>query len=943
MISMQTIFLKQFLSLFILMCIVPGVTSAVLADGVIKGFVIDKKTQEPLIGATVVIEGTTKGAATGVNGDFRIEKMKAGKCDLKVSCISYAAVIVEGVTVVNDRETELRIELEEESVTMDEVTVKAVRRMNSEVAMINVAKAAPVVMNAVSSQMISRAQDKDASEVIRRIPGVSIIDGKFVMVRGLSQRYNNVWVNNSAVPSSEADSRAFSFDIIPSSQLDNMQIIKSPAPEYPADFTGGFIKINTKDIPERNSFYLSSGGSVNDKTHFSDLYEGKSGATDWLGFDNGLRSLTGGIERQMVKYPGSSTIDLMANKMNNDWTTTRRKPLADMSVNAALNRKWTDKNERQYGFIATLNYSNTYRTFLNMENSLFGTYDEENGRSAYLRRSKDNQYNHQSRVGAMMNLTFVPKNTRDRYEFKNIFNQMGRSRYTSRTGISAQNDHEESYEFYYSSRTTYNGQFSGTHDLENAKFNWNAGYAYANRNLPDRRRFLRSEAGSDEAGQLKVGSNDISREFTRLNEHIASAGLNYQQNLNFGNFTPDIKAGAYGEYRTREYLTRSFFYNWNQGENTLPANFLYMDMNELMVDQNYGADKLYLLEEVKKRNDYSGNNTLLAAYLGLNIPLGNFNLYAGVRYENNNMELISNTKDDVKSSRSLFYKNSDFFPSLNASYKFSEMHQLRFAYGRSINRQEFREVSTSVFYDFDLASPVMGNIALQPAYIQNIDLRYELYPGSGEQVTLALFYKKFNNPIEWTYTVTGGTDLTYSYLNALSADNYGLELEVRKSLDFMGMRNFSLTFNGSLIKSIVNFEKGSKEENRPMQGQSPYLVNTGLFYQSEKAGVSAGVLYNRIGKRIVGVGRSVGTTGGEETKNIPNSYEMPRNTIDLSLAKKFCKHWEIRAAIRDVLAEKVLFQQIAEVTKNGTTSKHQEITKEYQPGRSYNLSVSFNW
>lgn len=936
--SMQT---KLFRCVLLIGALVMCMGGTVWADGVIKGKVLDKKTGEPVIGAAVVVENTTIGSATDVEGQFSISGVKAGKCNLKISCISYAPVIVEEVMVVNNRDTELRIELEEEAVTMDEVTVKAVRRMNSEVAMINVAKSAPVVMNAVSGQMIGRTQDKDASEVIRRIPGVSIIDGKFVMVRGLSQRYNNVWINNSAVPSSEADSRAFSFDIIPSSQLDNMQIVKSPAPEYPADFTGGFIMVNTKNIPERNSFYLSVGGSVNDKTHFKNLYEPGRSRADWMGFDNGLRNLGGGIARKMTTYSSTNKISLADNGLNNDWSVTKRTPLADMSINVALNRKWEDRNSRQYGFIATVNYSNAYKTFLDMENSLFGTYDETKDQSVYLRKSKDNQYNHDVRVGAMLNLTFVPANTRDRYEFKNIFNQLGKNRYTDRIGTSAQNDDEESSEYYYSSRTTYNGQFTGIHDFVTSKFNWNAGYAYANRNLPDRRRFLRSEAGATD-GKFRIGSNDISREFTRLDEHIVSLGVNYKRDLTSGNFTPDVKAGVYGEYRTREYLTRSFFYNWNDADNALPANFNYLDKDELLVGQNYGADKLYMLDNTKKRNDYSGNNTLLAAYLGLNIPLGNLNVYAGLRYENNNMELISNTKDDVKSPRSLFYKTGDFFPSVNASYQFSEKHQLRLAYGRSVNRQEFREVSTSVYYDFDLAGPVMGNTDLKPAYIQNVDIRYELYPGSGEQVTLALFYKKFDHPIEWTYTVTGGTDLTYSYMNALSADNYGVELDIRKSLDFMGLRNFSLTFNGALIKSKVNFEKGSKEENRPMQGQSPYLVNTGIFYQSEKAGISAGILYNRIGKRIVGVGRNVGS-GGETSRTIPNSYEMPRNTIDLSLAKKFYKRWEIRASLRDILAEKVLFQQIATVTTNNTTREHKEITKEYKPGRNYNLSISFNF
>ena len=913
----------------------------VCAEGVIRGIIVDKRTQEPIVSAAVLVENATVGAATDPDGRFLISGIHPGKYTLKISCISYASVIIEGVEVVNNRETELRVELEEEAIAMEAVTVKAVRRMNSESAMIYAVKTAPLVMNAVSSQIISRTQDKDASEVIRRIPGVSIIDGKFVMVRGLAQRYNNVWINHSAVPGSEADSRAFSFDIIPSSQLDNLQIVKSPAPEYPADFTGGFILVNTKDIPDRNSFYVSVGAGINDNTHFKSLYESKRSATDWLGFDKGLRSLDGGINRQMVKYPGTNTISLTDNGLNNDWSLKERRPVADVSFNVALNRKWADQHDRQYGFIATLNYSNAYKTFLNMENSLFGTYDETQDHSVYLRKSKDNQYNHDGRVGAMLNLTFVPDNTRDRYEFKHIFNQLGKSRYTDRIGVSAQNDEEESAEYYYSTRTTYNGQFTGRHDLGRAKWDWSVGYAYANRNLPDRRRFLRSEAGATE-GKYRVGSNDISREFTRLHEHIVSVGVNYKQEVAFADFTPSLKAGIYGEYRTREYLTRSFFYSWNEAQNSLPENFSYLDRDELLVPAHYGPDKLYMLDNTKKRNDYSGNNTLLAAYLGINIPLGNFNIYAGVRYENNNMELISNTRDDVVSPRSLFYKSGDFFPSVNASWQFTDKQQFRVAYGRSVNRMEFREVSTSVYYDFDLASPVMGNAELQPAYIQNVDLRYEWYPERGEQLTLALFYKHFDHPIEWTYTVNGGTDLTYSYKNALGADNYGLELDIQKSLDFMGLRNFSLTFNGALIKSKVKFAQGSKEEDRAMQGQSPYLINTGVFYQHEKAGVSVAVLYNRIGKRIVGVGRNVGS-GGESSRTIPNSYEMPRNTVDCSFAKKLGRHWEIRGSVRDVLAEKVLFQQMATVNTATTTKKHKEITREYRPGRNYNLSLSFNF
>ena len=894
-----------------------------VSAGIIKGTIKDKTNGDPLIGATIQIVNTTTGAIADLDGNFELTGIKPGVYGLEVKYVGYQPMRLTEVKVTSSQPAVLDIFMEAENQTLGDVTVVAQLKKNTDVALLTSTRNSLLVQSGVSAQQISKTQDKDASEVIRRVPGISIIDDKFVMVRGLSQRYNNVWINSSAVPSSEADSRAFSFDIIPSSQLDNMVIIKSPAPEYPADFTGGFILIQTKDMPSENAFSVSLGGSVNDRTHFHNFYQAQGGHSQLPSTLNML---------------SDRAINLLGNGFNNNWAVKKRTPVADWSGNMTFNHRWDAESGRKYGLLAALNYSNSYKTFRNMENSLFGSYDVANDRSNYLRRSIDDQYNHHTRVGAMLNLTFVPRKSGQRYEFKNIFNQLNRERYTSRKGISAQSDQEESAEYYYSSRTTYNGQFTGKYTGDADKVDWNVGYAYANRNLPDRRRYLRNDALEPDVMSLTNG-NDISREFTQLDEHIVSGSVNYQYDFTFGSFMPSLKAGIYTEYRTREYNTRLFYYNWNSSTTTLPTGFRTWDIpSRLMSEENYGLDKLHLMEEKNMTNDYSGNNLLAAGYFGVNIPVGNLNVYAGLRYENNKMELISNTRDDVKSPKSVFYKNSDFFPSVNATYKLAEKHQLRLAYGKSVNRPEFREVSTSVYYDFDLASPVQGNPNLQSAYIQNIDLRYEFYPSNGEQISVALFYKNFDNPIEWTYTVTGGTDLTYSYKNAKSAANYGIEVDIRKNLDFIGLKNFSWMFNGALIKSKVNFEKGSLEENRPMQGQSPYLINTGIFYQNPDMELNVGVLYNRIGKRIIGVGRSVGTTGGEDSNNIPNSYEMPRNAIDFSIGKKFGKHWEVKAAVRDILAEKVYFKQFAKA--NGT--EHEQVTKCYRPGRTISLGVIFN-
>ncbi|MGM9713393.1 MAG: TonB-dependent receptor domain-containing protein [Prevotella sp.] len=904
----------------------------------IRGRVTDKTTHEPLIGATIM--AGEKGAATNADGEFLITGLEKGEHELTVRYIGYKD---RKLRVMAGDGKDITIEMDDDGQTLGEVKVTGMARHNTEAAMIEAARVSSVIVSNISAQEIKRAQDTNAGEVVRRVPGVSLIEDKFVMVRGLSQRYNNVWINGGAVPSSEADSRAFSFDIIPSNQIDNLVIVKSPAAQYPADFSGGFIQINTKDIPSENSFSVSVGGNWNEATDFTDFKYTKGSATDFLAFDNGMRMFSGGFNSQLKPIAGEGTVDLLGNGLNNDWRVRSRKPIGDLKVGADWSHRW-DISGMKLGMVGALNYTNETRAYKDMVNNLFGVYDTANDRSNYLRQSIDNQYNTNVRIGSLLNIALLSRSGNNKYELKNIFNQLSTNRYTDRTGVNAQSDNETGAEYYYRSRTTYNMQLTGRHTLPADAIDWSASYSYANRRMPDRRRYTIDDALERGTMMLTAG-NEINREFTRLDEHILSAGINEAHTFTVGSLNPKIQIGAYGEHRSREYLTRQFIYNWNVADNTLPEGFRQMDMTELLSNEEYfGADRLYLLEEKCMRNNYKGRNTLGAGYLLAALPIGRLDINAGVRYEYNEMELTTNTRDDVESPHSKYYSDSDIFPSLNTTYKIGDRQQMRLSYGRSVNRPEFREVSPSVYYDFDLASHVQGNVALKSCYIHNIDLRYELYPSRGEQITLAGFYKRFDNPIEWTYTVAGGTSLIYSYENAKSADNFGIELDVRKDLSFIGMPGFSLSFNGTLIHSRVNFPESSRNENRPMQGQSPYLINTGLFYKSDKRQLSVSLLYNRIGKRIIGVGRSEGSSGSEDNARVPDSYEMPRDVIDLSISKKFGRHIELKANVRDLLAQNVSYKQFDTVTaKDGQTHEVVQTTRQYKPGRNIGLAcvVSF--
>lgn len=871
----------------------------------LTGWVYDIKTNELLIGAVIELEGTNKKAVTDIDGRFTLDNIPDGTYNLLASYIGYEQKTVAGVRISSDQHVDsMRIGLVSKDQALGGVTVTGIMRRNTEEAAIQQVKSSASVMNNVSSQEITKTQDSNAGEVIRRVPGVSLIEDKFVMVRGLSQRYNNVWMNGGAVASSEADARAFSFDIIPSGQIDNLSIVKSPLAEYPADYSGGFILISTKEIPTNNSGEFQIGGNWNSRSAFRNF---------------------------------------SLNRRSTDWHPRDITPLGDLKLSGSVGRNQNIAGHK-LGIIATLNFTDEYRTYEQMQNNLFGVYDVTNDRSNYLRQSTDNQFNHNSRWGAMINLTLLSRNGGHKFQFKNIFNHLTNNRYTAREGISAQANKERSAEYYYRSRTTYNGQITGKHSFFRDELDWSVGYAYANRRLPDRRRYLTDDALESGVYALSTG-NDISKEWTKLDEHIFSANANDRHQLHFGNWEPSLKVGVYGEYRTREYTTNEYFYNWNAAGNTLPTGFRHMDMADLLSDEsNYGPDKLYLIEQLAWRNNYKGRNMLEAGYVTAVLPFGKLNIYAGLRFEHNDMELISNTRDNERSEMSRHYRSNDLFPSLNATYKFDERNQLRFSYGRSVNRPEFREVSPSVYYDFDLASNVQGNTELASCYIQNLDLRYELYPSRGEMISFAAFYKYFDSPIEWTYTVAGGTDLVYSYKNAKSARSYGLELDIRKDLAFIGLRNFSWSFNGSLIKSEVLFAKDSREKDRPMQGQSPYLVNTGVFYNNERLALQMSLLYNRIGKRIVGVGRSMGNSDESSNNRVPDSYEMPRDVLDFSASKRFGRHWEMKFSVRDLFAGSVRYKQFADVEySDGSTRTVEQITRNYRPGRNVGLAVTYRF
>jgi TonB-dependent receptor len=322
------------------------------------------------------------------------------------------------------------------------------------------------------------------------------------------------------------------------------------------------------------------------------------------------------------------------------------------------------------------------------------------------------------------------------------------------------------------------------------------------------------------------------------------------------------------------------------------------------------------------------------------LPLWKFNLTGGVRVEDNIQSLNGNRNngDTVIVDNHIV----SVLPSANLSFNITEKILLRAGYGKTINRPEFREIAPFYFYDFIFNAINTGNDSLRTATIQNFDFRFEYYPSSAEILSVGFFYKRFKDPIEMFFVpgVGSGGTRSFTWGNAYAANSYGVEVEIRKSLltwfpETKFIRNLSVVANGAWIKSRIELSKnfvGMKENERPMMGQSPYVVNAGLYYQNDSLKLSANLLWNVVGPRIVIVG----------VPGIPEVWEMPRHTLDFIISKGFGNHFEVRFGIQDILNQNFLLLQDA--NEDGKLSRNTDQRMQaFKRGTYYTLGFIFRF
>ncbi|HPE57750.1 MAG TPA: TonB-dependent receptor [Bacteroidales bacterium] len=951
--------------------------------GSISGIVADMQTNETIIGANVIISGTLTGSATNLDGFYEIRNLDPGSYNLSVSYISYLSDTIFNVKVIAGQTTRINFKLEQLNQELQAVVISGTRSTSTEISMISAIKASNLTVSGISRQQISRSQDKNASEVLKRVPGITIVDDRFVVVRGLIERYNTVWLNNSVAPSVESDQRAFSFDIIPSSMIDRILVFKTPAPELPADFAGAAIEVYTKNFPETNSLLIGFSTRYTQGTTFQDFYQYSGGKTDWLGFDDGTRAIPNSVPdineyrrvQGLVNNEELTPVEReAAKKAQTDWgkafgktsTADQINALPDYRINVEYSGKFNTRNKKLIiGNISSLHYDSGF-DYEKILRASYEVYDTVVDTSVYIYRYLDEQYARKVHIGALFNWSFSFGNSS--IEFMNVFNQFGKSKTTYRDGIDYyRNSNKIDWtELAYDSRTIYSGQISGKHNVRDdiTNVNWTLGYAYAKRDQPDNRRIYRYAAYINDTTyapfQLDYTSwsntESNGRLFFELDENILTADVNFNTKFLFGNFQPSLKAGVYSENKYRDFGIRTFGIlragTTSQFDFDIlrqPVDSIYDNSNFRFYNPEYpnATAGIKIQDDTRPEYLYTAQNNLLATYLGLNLPVTKeLMVYAGVRIEKMRQELewVSEFASDTVPEKylSTIRDTTNLFPSVNITYNINQKNLLRLAYGKSINRSEFRETAPYGFYDFELSATVYGNDSLRNAYIENFDLRYEWYPSPTEMITIGGFYKKFINPIEMNlFPASNGWDFVYS--NAVDAYSLGAEIDIRKSFYDFGekssflryLKNYTLLLNASLIQSKVTSDDDYlRDKQRPMFGQSPYIVNAGIYYSNAQINFNASLLYNVIGERIAVVG----------TPTIPNIYELPRNLLDFTFSKGIGEHVELKGGVKDILNQPVkLIQTVKFQQEDLSQAERTQVVKQYNYGTSYMIGITYRF
>ena len=855
-------------------------TGALAQTGSIDGRIVDADTGEELIGASILVVGTTIGTATDLDGNYTLPSVRAGSVDLRISYMGYEAKVVTGVEVPDGGQVEINVSLRAEGTAfvIDDMVVSADRVLSTGLAILAERKKSAIIGDAISSEQIARSPDATSGDALKRVTGLTVADNKFVFVRGVTDRYNGTTLNGVSVTGTEAnvDKKSFAFDLIPANLLANTVVVKTATPDLPGDFSGGLVQVNTLEFPTERVTKLTLGLSYSPDSNMEDFISGQGGDTDWLGIDDGDRD----------RREGRTYIDL-ARHLPNTWGIDRSQAPLNGSLNLALGDRYLIGDD-EFGYIGALTYKNSYSsTGVRIAPSQYfegigywTNYDLEGTR-----------YENSVLWGGLLNLHYKLSG-KHKLSLKNNFNQSGTEKVSLMSGSTDLEPYAERQIIEWDQRRLWVTQLGGEHffpGLGDLEVEWQGATSHSTASQPDRKYVDRSP---NVYGDLLLKENY--RTWSGLSEDATSFDLDLTRPFRRGK----IKTGFGFERRQREFDAATWY--TDPRNTTIPDSLLYLPVDSLFMASNY-ADTLFLFEpSTPFTGDYQAEQTLLSAYAMFDrhftVLDRSFRFVGGARIEDVEQTIDTTVAEDDPTPLTTGVDKTDVLPSANLTYLLNDETNIRLAYSHSVNRPEFRELANVLYYDFDREQNVRGNDELSRALIRNYDLRVEYFPDIGDVLAASYFHKEMRHVIEETL-ISSPERFVRTWFNSQRGRNSGYELEVRKNLGFLGdpFAAFSLTGNYTRVWSEIEYEAQGETRTREMQGQAPWSLNLSLQYTNPRFGTVFNVLYNKIARRLDAV--------SSVDKRDEDVYEESRDILDLAVSQRFGDRWSAKLTVKNALGE----------------------------------------
>lgn len=898
----------------------------------IKGQLRDKATSESIIGSTVLVSGTSIGTTSDMDGNFILREVPVGKQEIVINYVGYRKVtkiynLTDGISISENFELE-----EESTVLADVVVVGKVNKQNA-IAMTMLQQKSPGMITGISNDDIKKAPDKTTSDVLKRVSGASIVDQKFVIIRGLADRYNNALLNGNLLPSTEPDKRSFSFDLFPSSVLSNLVIFKTATPDLPGEFAGGVVQVNTKEVSEEPFVELSIGAGINSESTFKGYNFYVGGDKDWLGFDNSKRTLDPRVTK--IGLRAADTRFATSKFVENDWII-KSYPSMMPSQNIQLSRGKTMRLfGNRFGIIGALTYQNINK-FAQLNRSDF------NIDKTQIYQYADHQYKRSFNHGGMLNATYSI-NAKHKISFNNLATILGDDQYLEREGHEIEQTRSiKAYSMLYTSTALLNNQLTGEHEISHGgmMLKWAIAQSIVDKKTPSYRRmtYTRNDdaAASDPfIAFIPPGApspNYAGRFYSIQNEKFYTGRLDFIYPMSETNNSL-LKIGVNGDFRDRTFDGRVFGYTYSK--NFVPSELLVQGISEILDHKNINANGFVLKESTNLNDSYTATGTGSAGYVMIDhsILSQKLRIIGGLRIESFLQKL--NSFDYGGKEISIDETYIDYLPSLNLVYSMDEQTNIRLSGSNTIIRPNFRELAPFSFYDFNVSAAIVGNPDLKRTKVTNLDLKFEKFFSGGQNISVSTFYKRFKDPVEQIYETLGAGTKNFNFENAKLAENYGIETELRYDLGRMKtfLEGFQFRANAAWIYSKVDLSDfaGQNNSKRALQSQSPYLINLALNYQTAESGFGASILFNSIGRRIW----LVGSNGYLDT------YEAPRNLLDFQITQKIGRSFQLKLSVSDILNESNLFYQ--DQNDSGKFDKEEDtVILDYKSGTNYSLTFSFS-